>query len=157
MTGKNNHIKYLENIMPCFTLAPRYHLDDESAWLEGVDPSRHYWLWVNGEHHLSTTIPGLNVASGGELKQFMEHFWGLGPGESLTWSRAATELKIHCVTTNCYGVEDEVAGAVVWHLFDRESLESLLMTASPRWQCRPEDVGLGRRRLWQSLNLALAA
>ena len=143
--------------MSLFPLAPRYRLDDDSPWLEGIDPSRHYWLWINGEKHLSSVIPGLNVESGGELRQFMNHFWELGPGESLTWSRAATELEIHCIAPNCFAIAAEFEGAPVWHLFDQESLESLLMTASPRWQCRPEDVELGRRWLWQSLNLALAA
>ncbi len=140
-----------------FTLAPRYRLDDEQPWLEGIDPSRHYWLWVNGDKGLSAVIPGLNVGSGHELRQFMEHFWDLGPGETLTWTRAATELEIHCISANCYAIASDVAGAPVWHLFDREGLESLLMTGSPRWQCRPEDVELGRRRLFRSLNLALAA
>ncbi len=143
--------------MSSFTLAPRYRLDDEQPWLEGVDPSRHYWLWVNGQQHLSVVIPGISVQSGSELRQFMERFWDLSAGESLTWERAATTLEIHCVGPNCFALVDEYAGAPVWHLFDREALESLLMTASPHWQCRPEDVALGRRQLMDSLNLAWAA
>ena len=37
-------------------------------------------------------------------------------------------VQIYCVSTNCYAVADEVAGAEVWPLFDRETLENLLMT-----------------------------
>jgi len=35
----------------------------------------------------------------------------------------------------------------VWHLFDYESLESLLMTAHPDWRCAPEHLALGRSLL----------
>jgi hypothetical protein len=36
-----------------FTLSPRYRLDDELPWLEGIDPSRHYWIRVNGERKIT--------------------------------------------------------------------------------------------------------
>lgn len=52
-----------------FPLAPRYRLDDESPWLKGIDPSRHYWININGEERLTVALPGLIVSSAQEFKQ----------------------------------------------------------------------------------------
>jgi hypothetical protein len=69
-------------------------------------------------------------------------------------ARAASSCTIHCVSLNCYGVEAEINNAPVWHLFDQETLDSLLMTAHPDWQCAPKDIELGRKLLLRSLELA---
>lgn len=144
----------MENI---FCLSPRYRLDDESPWLEGIDPSRHYWINVNGNHNLTIALPGLMVDSIDELKKFMRQFRSLQPGEQMTVERIASTFTIHCVSTNCYGVETEINNAPVWHLFDQETLDSLLMTAHPDWQCAPSDIELGRRLLFRSLEKAAAS
>lgn len=66
--------------------------------------------------------------------------------------RIASSCLIHCISDNCFAIEMEVGGALVWHLFDEETLESLLMTSHPDWQCAPKDMELGRQMLaslWQ--------
>jgi hypothetical protein len=128
-------------------LAPRYRLDDELPWLEGIDPSRHYWIWVNGDTRLSVAIPGLAAPSFEEFRQTILNFRALQPGDGLTLERAAASTLIRCVGENCYAIAGEVNGAATWHLFDRETLESLLMTSHPDWQCAPKDIELGRRLL----------
>ncbi len=133
-----------------FCLSPRYRLDDELPWLEGIDPSRHYWVAVNGNSNLTVAIPGLTVSSKSELKQAIERFRSLEPGEQMTLTRMASDCQIHCVSDHCYAVEDKINGAPVWHLFDRETLDSLLMTAHPDWQCAPSDVELGRKLLFRA-------
>jgi hypothetical protein len=138
-----------------FCLSPRYRLDDESPWLEGIDPSRHYWLAVNGNKDLIVALPGLMVSSISELKQVMRQFRTLQPGEKMTLARAASGCMIHCVGINCYALETEMNGGLVWHLFDQEALDSLLMTAHPDWQCAPSDVELGRKLLMRSLQAAI--
>ncbi|BAY07763.1 hypothetical protein NIES2098_08850 [Calothrix sp. NIES-2098] len=65
-------------------------------------------------------------------------------------TRIASTCQIHCVSSNCYAVETEINDAPVWHLFDRETLDSLLMTAHPDWQYAPTDVELGRKLLLKS-------
>ncbi|AUT04182.1 hypothetical protein CLI64_02430 [Nostoc sp. CENA543] len=140
-----------------FCLSPRYRLDDESPWLEGIDPSRHYWLAVNGNQNLTVALPGLVAASVGDLKQIMSQFRTLQPGEQMTFTRAAASCTIHCVGMNCYALSAEINGSPVWHLFDQETLDSLLMTAHPDWQCAPSDVELGRKLLMRSLAATLAA
>ena len=137
-----------------FCLSPRYRLDDESPWLEGIDPSRHYWIAVNGDRNVTVALPGLTVLSLRELKQAMREFRSLQPGENMTLVRAASSCRIHCVSPNCYGVEAQINDAPVWHLFDQETLDSLLMTAHPDWQCAPKDIELGRKLLLRSLEQA---
>ncbi len=137
-----------------FCLSPRYRLDD-SHWLEGIDPSRHYWLAVNGDQKSIIGLPGLMVSSMSKLKQFMREFRNLQPGEKMTVARVASVVTIHCVGSNCYALEAEINGALVWHLFDQETLDSLLMTAHPDWQCAPSDVELGRKLLMRSLQAAM--
>jgi hypothetical protein len=72
-------------------------------------------------------------------------------------SRVASTCTIHCISQNCYAIATEIAGAPIWHLFDQETLESLLMTGHPDWKCSPKDVDLGRRMLARSWNLKVAA
>jgi len=142
---------------PVFPLAPRYRLDDDSVWLEGIDPSRNYWIWVNGESTLSLALPGLLGSSLDAFKSMMRQFRALEPGESMPLLRAAEQVTLHCISPNCYAVEDTVNNALVWHLFDQETLDSLLMTGHPDWQCAPRDVDLGRRQLLRSWQQSTAA
>jgi hypothetical protein len=139
-----------------FCLSPRYRLDDELSWLEGIDPSRHYWIRVNGDKNLTVALPGLLVSSKNELKPIMERFRSLQPQEQMKLSRIADFCTIYCISHNCYAVEAKINGAPVWHLFDRETLDSLLMTAHPDWQCAPKDIDLGRRLLLRSLEKVAA-
>lgn len=134
-----------------FCLSPRYRLDDESPWLEGIDPSRHYWIAVNGDSRQIVALPGLTVSDLSELRQVMGQFRSLQPGQQMTLTRIASHCTIHCVSPNCYGLEISDDTAPVWHLFDQESLDSLLMTAHPDWQCSAQDVELGRKLLLKSL------
>lgn len=130
-----------------FILSPRYRLDDQSPWLEGVDPSRRYWINVNGNQHLQVTIPGLCVSSIQELKETILRFRSLQPQEKMAIKRVAGGCSIHCVSQNCYAIQGRVDGALTWHLFDRETLESLLMTSHPDWIPSPKDLELGRKAL----------
>lgn len=132
---------------PHFPLAPRYRLDDELPWLEGIDPARNYWIWINGELDQGAAIPGIAATSFTEFKALIRQFRGLQAGDRMTLSRTADSLVIHCISANCYAIESEVSGAPVWHLFDQETLDSLLMTGHPDWQCAPKDIELGRRLL----------
>ena len=134
-----------------FCLSPRYRLDDESPWLQGIDPSRHYWIAVNGDSNVIIAIPGLVVSSMSELKQAIRQFRSLQPGEQMTVNRIASDCTIHCISPNCYAVEAEINYAPIWHLFDQETFDSLLMTAHPEWQCAPSDIDLGRKLLMRSL------
>ena len=139
-----------------FCLSPRYRLDDELPWLEGIDPSRHYWIKINGSSKLTVAIPGLLVSSMDEMKQAMKRFRSLQPGEQMTLERVASNCTIHCIATNCYAIETEVLDAPVWHLFDQETLDGLLTSAHPDWQCAPSDIDLGRKLLLRSLQQATA-
>ena len=137
-----------------FTLAPRYRLDDESPWLEGIDPGRNYWIAVNGDANIKLAIPGLTVSSLMEWKQNIRKFRALQPGERMDIVRAAQSCTIYCISSNCYAIEAEVAGSPIWHLFDQESLDSLLMTSHPDWQCAAKDIDLGHQllaRSWQQV------
>lgn len=135
-------------------LSPRYRLDDQLPWLEAIDPSRHYWVAVNGDKNFTVAIPGLIVSSITELKQTIRQFRSLQPGEQMTLARVATACTIYCVSSNCYAIETQINGACVWHLFDQETLDSLLMTAHPDWQCAPKDIELGRKLLMRSFEQA---
>lgn len=133
-----------------FPLAPRYRLDDELPWLEGIDPARNYWIWINGDRSAGVAIPGIAAASFTEFKSLIRQFRGLKPGDRMTLARTADSLTIYCISANCYAIETAVSGALVWHLFDQETLDSLLMTGHPDWQCAPKDIELGRRLLLRS-------
>jgi hypothetical protein len=140
-----------------FILSPRYRLDDESPWLEGIDPARHYWIAVNGDAGVKVAIPGLIVSSLDEWKQTIRQFRSLQPGECMDLVRIASSCTIHCISSNGYAIEADVAGATVWHLFDQETMESLLRTSHPDWQCAPQDVDLGRQMLARSWQTAAVA
>lgn len=151
------NIKGISLIMEVsFCLSPRYRLDDEMPWLEGIDPCRNYWIMVNGESNITVAIPGLTVASKSELKEIIVQFRSLQPGEKMSLDHVAGACTIFCVSHNCYALEDKINGVLVWHLFDKETIDSLLMTANPDWQCSPKDLDLGRRLLMRSFQQAAA-
>jgi len=133
-----------------FILSPRYRLDDDSPWLEGIDPSRHYWIAVNGDPDIQVAIPGLTVSSLKEWKQIVWRFRSLQGGDRMELRRIANTSTIQCISANCYAIATKIDGASVWHLFDQEALESLLMTAHPDWLCAPRDIELGRQLLARS-------
>ncbi|MEP0800293.1 hypothetical protein [Funiculus sociatus] len=140
-----------------FPLAPRYRLDDESPWLEGIDPARYYWIAVNGDRTLKVAIPGLNVCSLDEWKQTIRLFKAMQPEEQMRIERTTCFCTIHCISENCFAVASVVNGAPVWHLFDQETLESLLRTSHPDWVCAPKDLELWREMLalsWQQSAVA---
>ncbi len=128
-------------------IAPRYRLDDEINWLEGIDPSRRYWLAVNGDRQSKVVIPGLCVTSSQELKDAILGLRGLQPQEKMVIKRPFGKLIIHCLSNNCYAIEGRVEGALTWHLFDKETIESLLLTGHPEWIPSPRDTELGRKLL----------
>ncbi len=130
-----------------FILAPRYRLDEESVWLEGVDPSQHYWIWVNGDPNLQVVIPGLCVETIQELKTVMKQVRSLQAGDMMRIERIAGSFTLHCVSDHCYAIEGRVQGALTWHLFDKEALESLLMTSHPDWIPSAKGIELGRNHL----------
>jgi hypothetical protein len=129
------------------TLAPRYRLDDESIWLEGVDPSQHYWIRVNGDPQLQIVIPGLCVATIQELKNVILKVRSMQAGDMMRIQRIADSFTLHCVGNNCYAIEGRVRGALTWHLFDKEALESLLLTSHPDWIPSEKGMELGRNHL----------
>lgn len=142
---------------PQLTVIPRYQLDDQIPWLEGIDPLRNYWLAVNGDRAQIVSLPGLASDSFTAFKQTMRHFRSLNPGESMLIGNSDRFSKIICISANCYAYEDYLNEAPVWHLFDFESLDSLLMSAHPDWQCSPKDLLLGRTHLeasWQTTAVA---
>jgi hypothetical protein len=141
-----------------FSLSPRYHLDDESPWLIGIDPVRRYWLKVNGDDTVTTVIPGLVAPSLDRFKAAILKFRDMVPGEQINLATFASEpLTIHCITHNVYAVEQSLEGALTWHLFEQEALEQMLMTAHPDWQCARKDLDLGRQLLMQSWQTVAAA
>jgi hypothetical protein len=128
--------------------APRYRLDDESPWLKGIDPLRRYWIYVNGDRRAVRALPGLSAQSPEAFKQAICSFQQLTIGQELTLPAGLSDcLTIYCIALNGYAIADRTAAAEVWHLFDQESLESLLLTAHPDWQCAPEHLNLGRSLL----------
>jgi hypothetical protein len=142
---------------PRFTIIPRYQLDDPIAWLEGIDPARNYWIAVNGDRARTVRLPGLRASSLEAFKQFMRRFRALESGESMLIENSEHAGKIICISSNCYAYESNMGDAPVWHLFDQESLDSLLMTAHPDWQCSQKDLLLGRQQLqacWETTAVA---
>ncbi|WOD41490.1 hypothetical protein [Nodosilinea sp. E11] len=127
------------------SLTPRYRLDDDSPWLKGIDPLRRYWIYVNGDQRSLRVLSGLSAQSAEAFKQAIRNFRNLTIGQELTLPAGLSDrLVIHCVALNCYAIADHSTGHEVWHLFDAESLESLLLTAHPDWQSAPEHLNLGR-------------
>ncbi len=139
------------------SLAPRYRLDDDSSWLIAIDPVRRYWIAVNGDEQLSTEIAGLLTSDKQTFREVILQFRALIPGETLYLPTYKKSVQICCVATNCYAIADEVAGAEVWHLFDRETLESLLMTAHADWIASPKDIERSRQLLSKSWEKSLVA
>lgn len=128
-----------------FTLVPRYRLDDDSVWLMGIDPLRRYWIAVNGDTQTQITLQGLSVSCFEDFQEAIWAFRSLVPGQELEIPGPTGALMIQCVSENCFAVCDHLEGAAVWHLFDQETLESLLMTAHPDWRCAPRDLELARQ------------
>ena len=136
-----------------FPLVPRYRLDNEQTWLIGIDPLRRYWLFVNGDEAKPVILPGLSTDDFDQFRQAILAFRGLAAGDTLELPTAtATKLTIRCASKNCFAIDFEVNGNPATHLFDQESLESLLMTAHPDWQCAPHHRDLGREMLSLSWN-----
>ncbi|MEM8780599.1 MAG: hypothetical protein AAGF26_17385 [Cyanobacteria bacterium P01_G01_bin.49] len=130
-----------------FILSPRYRLDDQLPWLEGIDPCRRYWLAVNGNQKLRVAIPGLWVSSLEELKEVILRCRSLKPQEKMVIKRTVGRATIQCISSNCYAIQGRVNGALAWHLFDKETIESLLFTSHPNWVPSPKDIELGRNLL----------
>ena len=139
------------------SLVPRYRLDDDSSWLLAIDPVRRYWIAANGDERLSTEIAGLLTSDKQTFREVILQFRALTSGETLNLPTYREETQIYCVATNCYAVVGEVAGAEVWHIFDRESLESLLMTAHSDWIPNPKDLERSRQLLSKSWEQSLVA
>lgn len=131
-----------------FPLLPRYRLDDEKAWLVGIDPLRRYWLLVNGDEATPIVLPGLSTHNFDVFREAILGFRSMSAGDQLKLPTAVgTQLVVKCVSKNCFVIDGEVNGNPATHVFDQESLESLLMTAHPDWQCAPHHRELGRRML----------
>ncbi|MEM9008357.1 MAG: hypothetical protein AAGE59_33215 [Cyanobacteria bacterium P01_F01_bin.86] len=136
-----------------FPLAPRYRLDDEDAWLVGIDPLRRYWFAANGDETIQVVVPGLSTHSFEGFREAILAFRAMRSGSSIELPTAlGTTLEVKCVSRNCFLLEAEVNGFTASHLFDQEALESLLMTAHPDWCCAPHHEDLGRRMLSLSWN-----
>ena len=140
------------------SFAPRYTLDDESPWLMGIDPIRRYWINVNGEKSMAITIPGLLTPSLEVLQEAIRSFRSLPAGATLTLPTFTDErLTIHHPVENIYAVPYSIEGRNAWHIFDRETVESFLLTAHPDWQCAPQDLTLGRNLITQAWEHSAAA
>ncbi|MEM9155588.1 MAG: hypothetical protein AAGB13_11225 [Cyanobacteria bacterium P01_F01_bin.33] len=140
------------------SLAPRYHLDDETVWLVGIDPVRRYWIQVNGDSMMRVAIPGLLLSEQQEFKSAILDFRSLQPDQTLTLSTFSKRaLVIHRVAENLYAIPHPVDGAIAWHLFDRETIESFLLTAHEDWKCAPQDVALGRELVFKAWQQSCAA
>ncbi len=139
------------------SLAPRYRLDDDSSWLLARDPVRRYWIAINGDKRLSTEIAGLLTSDQQKFREVILQFRALTPGLTLSLPTYREETAIYCVAANCYAIVGEASGAEVWHIFDRESLESLLMTADADWIPNTKDLERSRQLLSKSWEKSLVA
>ena len=144
-----------------FPLVPRYRLDDEQAWLIGIDPLRRYWFSANGDETMPVTLPGFSTDEFAAFREFILAFRSMGAGDSIQLPTAIhTVLVVKCVSKNCFIVEGDVNGFPASHVFDQETLESLLMTAHPDWRCAPHHEDLGRQSLslsWEKPTVVKAA
>ena len=139
------------------SLSPRYFLDDDSPWLVGIDPVRRYWIRVNGDPSRTIAVPGLSIASLDEFKNAVLSFRSLEIGEILALPTFTTEpLVIQNLADNLYAISHPVEGASTWHLFDRETVESFLLSAHPDWKSSPQDIALARNLVLQSWQQASA-
>ena len=133
------------------SLSPRYCLDDVSPWLVGIDPVRRYWIWVNGDSSQTMVVPGLSIASLDEFTGAILNFRSLEIGETLALPTFTTKpLVVQYLADNLYAISHAVEGASTWHLFDRETVESFLLSAHPDWKSSPQGIDLGRDLLLQS-------
>ena len=139
------------------SLVTCYRLDDDSSWLLAIDPVRRYWIAINGDERLSTEIAGLLASEPQKFREIILQFRALTPGLTLSLPTYREETSIYCVATNCYAIVDEVSEAEVWHLFDRETLESLLMTAHADWIPNTKDIERSRQLLSKSWEKSLVA
>lgn len=140
------------------SLSPRYTLDAPFPWLMGIDPVRRYWVHVNGESSITVAIPGLTVSSHRAFREAVISFRSLAPGESLLLPTSVnSRVEIRCIAENLYAIPYAIETAKTWHLFDYETIEALLLTAHPDWQCSPQDMALGRDLLQQSWQQPSAA
>ena len=141
-----------------FPLVPRYRLDDEQIWLVGIDPLRRYWILVNGDEAKPIILPGLSTHDFDQFRQAILTFRGMAAGDTLDLPTVTGDcLTVQCVSKNCFVIDHDVNGHPATHLFDQESLESLLMTAHPDWQCAPHHRDLGRQALSLSWEQPAAA
>lgn len=107
---------------------------------------------------MSLAIPGLTVNSSRAFREAIISFRSLAPGESLLLSTYInSRLEIYCIAENLYAIPYAIGTAKAWHLFDYETIESLLLTSHPDWQCSPQDMALGRDLLHQSWHQPSAA
>ncbi|MEM9121132.1 MAG: hypothetical protein AAGD09_25115 [Cyanobacteria bacterium P01_F01_bin.56] len=131
-----------------FPLVPRYRLNDEQTWLVGIDPLRRYWLLVNGDEAKPIILPGLSTSDFDQFRKAILAFRSLSAGDTLDLPTATgAVLTIKCASKNCFVIDFEVDGYLATHFFDQESLESLLMTSHPDWQCAPHHQELGKQIL----------
>ncbi|MEM1309043.1 MAG: hypothetical protein AAGF98_05995 [Cyanobacteria bacterium P01_H01_bin.153] len=138
-------------------LVPRYRLDDEQTWLMGIDPLRRYWLWVNDNQANPVILPGLSVNNFDVFRDAILTFRAMTVGDTAKLPTAmGADLVIKCVAKNCYAIDGNVNGNPATHIFDQESLESLLMTAHPDWQCAPHHRELGQKMLAKAWNQPVA-
>ena len=139
------------------SIFPRYTLDDETHWLVGIDPVRRYWIKVNNDPALTVAIPGLAVSSGGDFKPFFLAFRALTIGDTLALPTfTSTPLMIRSLADNLYAIAYPINNAPTWHLFDREMVETFLLSAHPDWHCAPQDLELGRDLILRSWQLPSA-
>lgn len=149
------------SVMPmslALSLAPRYRLDDSQPWLIGIDPIHRYWIQVNGVKDLQTVISGLSIDDKAAFTDTILRFRRMKDGEIIALPTATSEaLVIRRIGPNLFAVGTAIEGAAVEHLFDREALESLLMTAHPDWRCAPEHVQLAKKLLTGSWRQPIAS
>ena len=138
-------------------LTPRYNLDDNSSWLLSIDPLRRYWIAVNGDENYSLRINGLLTSQTEIFRDTVLQFRALTPGETLKVPSFDEPTEIYCVSSNSYAIAGQFMGAEVWHLFDRETMESLLMTAQSDWIPSPKDIAKSRNLLSKSWEKSLLA
>jgi hypothetical protein len=135
---------------------PRYCLKD-AQWLLGTDPLRRYWLCANEDPTQVAVIQGPAFEYFIHFRQMLVRLRGLVAGDFLELQTAGHPLQIDCLAPDCYAVSGTVRGAAATHLFDRKSLESLLLSAHPAWEGSPRDLLLGQtllQNLWQASHVA---
>jgi hypothetical protein len=129
-----------------FSLTPRYRLED-SDWLQGIDPVKHYWIAINGDSNYTAAIAGLEITSSEGLRQLLWQLRRMRSGEQIQVNYRLRSLSVYCVNPTCFALQASFRGAPVWHLFDPATLENLLKTSHPEWQCTQSDIELGRNLL----------